>query len=472
MQSLLQKDFKKSNIVIVGDFIVDYYHHGAADRLSPEAPVPVVKIAREEAKLGGAANVLRNACSLGSEAIPFSVVGDDQWGHWLLATLKEMAVDTSGILVSSSRCTTLKQRILSSQQQIVRFDKEDRHALSSDERAFLLSKFAMQIDKADLVIISDYAKGLLCPVFTRAIIELANKARIPVFVDPKGVDYQKYQGAYLLCPNRKEAELILGVEIQTKEAIAKALAVMRQTYHLTCAMMTLAEEGVAYDDANEIKYIPACKVPVYDVTGAGDAFIAALAFGFSQDLGLSRSVSLANMIASESVRYVGNGVLTLTDVYKRYSNSESASKVVSWSFLQKILTHRPGKVVFTNGCFDVLHVGHLTYLQQARAQGDFLVIGVNSDASVKRLKGEQRPIHTLADRMAMLSGFAFVDAVVAFDEDTPYELIKLVQPDVLVKGGDYQVENIVGHDIAKETKVLAFVPGHSSSTVLQKLEAL
>ncbi len=470
MDNMLSQDFRHSKILVIGDCIIDHYYHGKAHRLSPEAPVPVVSLDHEDARLGGAANVAMNCHAFGASVYFLGVVGDDRWGHWSKQALTDLGIHHKGLYVSQERRTTVKSRVVTNHQQMVRLDSEDTHTLSASENSALLAVFHDIISDMDVVVISDYAKGVLSDMLVSQVLRAAKQYDVKVLVDPKGKDYSKYNGSYLLSPNKKEAEIVLGRRIDTKADLKQALVDLRERYQLSHAVVTLSEDGVAAYDGEHYQHNTVGSVAVYDVTGAGDTFIASLAYFISQDLAMQSALALANMTAAQSVCHVGNATMNLSDVFACATKLSKNNKLVSIDVLARVTKNISGKVIFTNGCFDILHVGHISYLQQARALGAFLIVAVNSDASVSKLKGPSRPLNSLTDRMQMLAAFDFVDAVVSFDTDTPYDVIAKLVPDVLVKGADYARDEIIGADLVAETKVLPFVQGKSTSNIINKMK--
>lgn len=459
-----------ATVLVVGDCIVDRYYHGVASKLSPEAPVPVVAMQGEDAKLGGAANVALNCRSLGARVTFLTLLGQDKWGEWAQEALAGFGIETDGIVTSAMRKTSVKSRVVTNNQQIVRLDSEHTHALDDREHRLLLAAYERVLPQVEVVVVSDYAKGVVGDALIRSIIHMAKVNAKAVLVDPKGPDYTKYSGATLLSPNRKEAELVLQQSLTTKADIEAALVTMREQFHLDYALITLSEQGVACYDGESFQHEPTSSVAVHDVTGAGDTFIATCACFLAQQQPLRQVLTLANTAATLAVSKAGNAVIGFFDLYEHLSKQDERSKLLSIESMQAVRNCIDKPVVFTNGCFDLLHVGHISYLKQARALGGFLIVAVNSDASVRRLKGEHRPINSLADRMRMLAAYDFVDAVISFDAQTPYEVIAALKPDILVKGADYRPEDIVGADLVETTHVLAFVPGKSTSNMIKKMQ--
>ncbi len=458
------------SILVIGDLMIDHYLWGACERISPEAPVQVVEVEKEESLLGGAGNVLNNLLALGAQVGICSVIGEDENGAFLRKRLREKGIDTGGIVVETKRPTTKKSRVIALHQQIVRVDRESRSEIAPESQRHILEFLREQISRYDAILLSDYAKGVLTPALCRETIALARSAKVPVLVDPKGKRYDKYRGATLITPNKKEASEATGIDLSDDEALRRAGEWLRKELDLEYAVITLSEEGMAIFSKTMHK-IPTRAREVYDVTGAGDTVLAALGFALSQGMDILDAARFANSAAAVVVAKVGSAVATLDEI-ARYEHSlrlgAAGEKIKSIEEVETILSHRTRKVVFTNGCFDILHAGHVRYLQEARSFGDLLIVGLNSDTSVKRLKGEGRPINPQMDRATVLSALEAVDFVVLFDEDTPYELIRRIRPDVLVKGGDYAGKEVVGSDIAKETRLVQFVEGKSTTSIIER----
>lgn len=458
------------SMLVIGDCIVDHYSYGVAAKLSPEAPVPVVSVDREDTKLGGAANVALNCQALGARVTFLTLVGDDKWGAWVKDALVLQKVSTDGLLVSNTRKTTVKSRIVTNNQQIVRLDSEDSHALNSHELDLLINAFSVAVEHVDCIIISDYAKGVVSTEFVRHVIQVAKDKDKKVLVDPKGADFSKYMGATLLSPNRSETELALSCSLNSPDAIRDALVSMREKYQLDYALITLSEQGVICFDGELVQHVPTSSVDVYDVTGAGDTFIATLAYFLSQNIPMDSVLPIANAAATLAVSRLGNATVSFFDLYRYQSTLCEKNKILNVDEMYTLRQQIERPVVFTNGCFDLLHVGHVSYLKAARALGAFLIVAVNSDRSVKRIKGDTRPVNSMEDRMLMLAAFDFVDAVISFDADTPYDLIALLRPDILVKGADYSVDTIVGADLVNTTKIIPLIEGKSTTNLIKKMQ--
>ena len=456
----------KPKILVVGDVMVDHYLYGSCDRISPEAPVQVVQVQEEKNLLGGAGNVVRNLLEFGADVGFLSVVGDDEAGRWIENELESAGV--RGYLSRSSRPTTKKSRIIASHQQIVRVDKERNEPVECEDE--LIATFKKIADEYDLVLLSDYDKGVLTPKVAQAIVKYAN---VPVFVDPKR-DFEKFRGATLLKPNKKEASAASGIEIKNEKSLEEAGWRLKKQLELQSLIVTLSEEGMAIFEES-LTRIPTVAREVYDVTGAGDTVLAALGYSVAKGAGLVEAAKFANLAAGVVVGKVGAATASLAEIeeYERSLRRSSPEEFIKdFDEIERIAEyHRKNgkRVVFTNGCFDILHLGHVKYLQKAKELGDILIVGLNSDESVRRLKGPDRPVNPQFDRAYILASLEAVDYVVIFDQDTPYELIKRVQPDVLVKGADYAGKEIVGSDIARQTRLIEFVDGKSTTKIIERI---
>ncbi len=460
----------KPRILVVGDLMIDHYLIGSCDRISPEAPVQVVEVKEEKSLLGGAGNVVNNLLALGAKVGMLGVVGDDDNGLWLEDRLNELGVRSH--LAKEHRATTKKSRIIASNQQIVRVDKEDRHDIGQKTQEWLMERFEKIADDYDLVLISDYDKGLLTPSFCQFMIQKSQK---PIFVDPKR-NFEKYRGATLLKPNKKEAQIASGIEITDENSLEEAGRRIKERFDLQNLIITLSEDGMAIFEEKMLR-IPTVAKEVYDVTGAGDTVLAALGYATAQGKTLIDAAKFANLAAGVVVGKVGAATASLAEIeeYERNLHQAPAEEFIkSGQEIEQIADHlrKMGKkIVFTNGCFDILHLGHVRYLQEAKKLGDILIVGLNSDRSVKRLKGPSRPINPQFDRAYLLASLEAVDYVVIFDEDTPYELIKKIKPDILVKGADYKDKEVVGSDLAKETRLIEFVDGRSTTSIIERIRS-
>ena len=458
-------------IAVIGDFMIDHYLWGKSERISPEAPVPVVEIEKEEYRLGGAGNVVNNLLELGADVIVSGVVGKN--GNILIDLLKQKRVDIGGIFIDKNRETIIKSRIISSNQQVIRYDKETKKAITKDFEDKILGYLENNLDKLDLILLSDYEKGVLTKKLTQKIINLASKNNKKLIIDPKR-DFSKYKNAWMIKPNKNELSLATGIDIKTEEDLIKAGWKLKKELNLKYLLVTLGKDGMALFGDKFIK-IPTVAKEVYDVTGAGDTVLAALGYFLSENDDLIEAMHFANAAAAVVVGKVGSASATISEIEeikKKFDNNVDY-KIVDLKKIKQItddLKNKNKKIVFTNGCFDILHLGHVKYLQKAKALGDILIVGVNSNESVKRLKGKNRPINDEYDRAYLLASLEVVDYVIIFNEDTPYELIKTIKPDILVKGKDYEDKEIVGSDIAKEVILIDFIKGKSTTTIIEKIK--
>lgn len=465
----------KPNILVVGDLMIDHYLWGSCERISPEAPVQVVDIAKETTVLGGAGNVINNLNALGANVSVCSVIGDDDNGDELIGMLSAIDVDYKNIIIQNGRKTSKKSRVIAVSQQVLRYDKESKNDIDRSSVNIILDSLSSDISKYDMVILSDYGKGVLTDELCQAIIELSNKNDVRVLVDPKGSDFSKYKGAYLLTPNKKEAILATNIEIKDEASLKQALLKLKTDCDLGISLITLSEDGIAIYD-NELKKFPTVAKEVFDVTGAGDTVIASIAFALSAGKSIEETAKFSNLAAGVVVGKIGSATVTLAEIEEYEATlhkSTSDAHIKTFKEISSLVERykQSGKkVVFTNGCFDILHVGHVKYLQIAKSFGDVLIVGLNSDESVSRLKGPNRPVNIAEDRAYILAALETVDFVVPFGDDTPYELIKMIKPDVLVKGGDYEGKEVVGTEFAGELKLVDFVDGKSTTKTIQKIQ--
>lgn len=462
-------------LLVVGDLMIDHYLWGSCNRISPEAPVQVIDIERESCILGGAGNVVNNLLALGAKVSVASVIGKDANGELLQNLLQQAGADACFLITSEMRKTSRKSRLMAAHQQVVRYDSETKAAITSEEEAQLLGLLLPALPQFDVVLLSDYGKGVLTNKVCQEIIQNCCTHNIKVLIDPKGTDYSKYKGAYLITPNRKEAAAATGLSLHNNEQLLLAGRQLKQSLSLAYVIVTLSEAGMAYFD-EELHLIPTQAKDVYDVTGAGDTVLAALGFALANNKPLAEACHFANYAAAVVVAKVGSATATLGEIEAFIASTRKAEGseifIKSSEEIGKLvqqLKKNGKKIVFTNGCFDILHLGHVKYLEKARSFGDVLIVGVNTDESVRRLKGPERPVNTEFDRAYLLAALSAVDYVVLFSEDTPYDLIRLIRPDVLVKGGDYAGKEVVGSDIAGEVRLVDFVQGKSTSSVIEKM---
>ncbi len=467
----------KPNILVIGDLMIDHYLWGQTTRISPEAPVQVVDIKKETTVLGGAGNVVNNLVALGADVMVMSVLGDDLIANELTKMLEDIEVKHF-LVLDENRKTTKKSRIIASHQQVVRYDIEYKEDITSECEAVISRKFLEIVDQFDLVLLSDYGKGVLTDSLVAKIMFVLNGTDTKILVDPKGEDYTKYRGAFLLTPNKKEAEIASGITIKDDDSLKQALKKLHNIASLEIPMITLSEDGIAIlDDNNEVVIKPTVAREVFDVTGAGDTVLASLGYYLAQGKDIQSAMEFANLAAGVVVGKIGSATATIEEIEEYKSSlhkSSIESHIKTFEQIEKTvqrLKKQNKKIVFTNGCFDILHRGHVSYLDIAKSFGDVLILGLNSDDSVRRLKGENRPINCEDDRGYILAALESVDYVVKFSEDTPYDLISIVQPDILVKGGDYEGKEVVGSSIAKEVKLVQFIDGKSTTKTINKIKA-
>ena len=451
--------------------MLDRYLFGGTSRISPEAPVPVVHVRETDDRPGGAANVAVNLASLGVVTTLLGIVGRDEEASILESVLRGQGVDCRFTEIGDWPTIT-KTRVLSRSQQLIRLDREEP---CGDVGKSLAEPLRMALSTARVVVLSDYGKGALSDV--AGLIAACCEAGVPVLIDPKGTDFGKYRGASLITPNQAEFEAVAGA-CHNEEVLVQRAQQMLADLELDALLITRSEKGMLLVEVGADPIFLSTQVrEVYDVTGAGDTVIATIAGALASGEPLQSAAILANLAAGVVVRKIGVATVTPAEIQlasqPRGPGDAAQVTEVELLALAEEARHRGEKIVMTNGCFDVLHPGHVAYLQEAKSLGDRLVVAVNDDASVARLKGESRPINGLADRMAVLAGLAAVDWVVPFAEDTPARLIRSVLPDVLAKGGDYQPEDIAGgSDVIHnggEVRILKFRAGHSSSNIIDKL---
>ena len=477
--------FGPVRVLVVGDVMLDRYCEGQANRISPEAPVPAVRVQREFDRLGGAANVALNVKTLGAQCALLGIVGKDPSGQSVAKMLTSVGIQNL-LQIDEQGITTQKLRVLARGQQMIRLDFEER---ASDTAAKAVeTAFASACKNADIVVLSDYAKGSL--QHCKAMIATATQLGIPVVVDPKGADFSKYQGATLLTPNLSEFSAVAG-ECHDDTQITSRAQAMCESLQLNAMLVTRSEKGMSLIEVSKTSpqktgttqslHLPTAAKEVFDVTGAGDTVVATLAAALGAGMNLQEATALSNVAAGIAVAKVGTAAVTFQELQRELAATNKGSSAHKLCSAEQLISEvaqlkAMGKtVVMTNGCFDILHPGHIEYLERARALGDALVLALNSDRSVRQLKGPSRPVNTLPTRARMLSALSCVDMVTEFDEETPESLIASVLPSILVKGGDYAIDQIAG---AKQVQaaggqvlVLDFLDGHSTTQLIQKIKA-
>ncbi|MGB0681093.1 MAG: D-glycero-beta-D-manno-heptose-7-phosphate kinase [Magnetovibrionaceae bacterium] len=472
--------FQDAGVLVVGDVMLDRFVSGEVERISPEAPIPVLKVTRDDVMLGGAGNVARNLASLGARVEFVSVVGDDQAGRDIEDLFADLGI-APALITDPDRQTGIKSRFVSAGQQILRADRETIEPISDQIAEAIFAAVEERLDHFDVLVLSDYGKGVLSDKLLRDLAGLATRSGKQRIVDPKGSDYARYSGPDVITPNRKELSEVSIEPLGGLDAVERAARKVCAENGIDNVIATLGPQGMlVVPGEGEVTALEARAQEVFDVSGAGDTVVATLAAALAAKVPLSEAAGLANVAAGLVVAKVGTAAVTSQELDAALaqeqtpgqhsgllSRDDARSKVAAW--------HGRGLTVgFTNGCFDLLHPGHVSLLDQARAACDRLVVGLNSDASVRRLgKGDNRPVNAEIDRAAVLAALASVDAVVIFDEDTPYELIKALKPNVLVKGADYTIETVVGADLVTGwggRVVLAdLVPGQSTTAMVARM---
>ena len=467
----------RTSVLVVGDVMLDRYAYGEVQRISPEAPVPILTVERETAMPGGAGNVVRNLTAINAAVAFVAVVGDDQAGSDLTGLVGGQPGVEPWLLVQSGRATTVKTRYVANGQQLLRADQEDARPIPAKlaERMLRIARDGMAA--TSITVLSDYGKGLMAGSVAKQLIDVAHQTGRRVIVDPKGLDYGRYAGADIITPNRRELSEATGMPISTEAEIVAAARVLRAAHGFGAVLVTRSEDGMTLLDDHGAHHFPAEAKEVFDVSGAGDTVVATLAAGLAGGLDLPVAVRLANIAAGIVVGKIGTAVAREAELIaaispeggalrKVVSREAAAEQVERW----RRMGYRTG---FTNGCFDLLHPGHVHLLEQARAACDRLVVGLNSDSSVRRLKGPTRPVQPEAARAAVLASLAAVDLVCVFDEDTPVELIAALRPELLVKGADYAVEDVVGHEMVEgwggRVMLAQLLPGHSTTATVARL---
>ena len=465
--------FEKANMIVVGDVMLDSYWSGSTDRVSPEAPVPIVKMQQYDTRPGGAANVALNLATLGCQVNLLGVVGKDAEAEDLYVQLNNKGVHCHFEVMEMGR-TISKLRVLSRNQQMLRLDFES--ALSHYDQQRLINEYEKLLPTANLVILSDYGKGTLSSV--QSFIQLAKKHHVKVFVDPKGDDFSIYRGATVMTPNLAEFEVVVGSCHKNENNLVNKANTLIAEQELQALLVTRGKDGMTLVFANQHKpmHLKAHARDVFDVTGAGDTVIAVMGAAVALGENDTRAAYLANVAAGLVVRKVGTAFVTVAELRNEIRREMGmAQGILSQAELLSMVADakkKGEKIVMTNGCFDILHPGHIQYLNQARALGDRLIVAVNSDDSVARLKGPARPINALEVRMEILAALRAVDWVVPFSEDTPEKLISEVLPDILLKGGDYTAEQVAGHKAVRnaggEVVILPFREGYSTTKLVEK----
>jgi D-beta-D-heptose 7-phosphate kinase / D-beta-D-heptose 1-phosphate adenosyltransferase len=469
-------------VLVLGDVMLDRFIYGSVARVSPEAPIPVLEVSRSVDSAGGAANVARNVASIGGNVTLVGVAGNDVWAADLRAQIATSANIDAQLIVDFDRPTTVKTRYVADGQQMLRADREMRSALSDDVQRRILQQFADSLRHADVVVLSDYAKGVLSEHVTQAAITAARAAGKPVIVDPKAKDLRKYTGATVLTPNRSELQLACGFDCATDELVEGAARSFLDKGVCDAMVVTRGKDGMSVvSNGQPAVHLRTVARQVFDVSGAGDTAVAAMSLGLAAGANIVAASTLANWAAGIVVGKLGTAVVTAPELIEQLAPLAvrlGDSKIFTLPSVLKLAQswrEQDASIAFTNGCFDLLHPGHVSLLDQAKRSADRLIVGLNADDSIRRLKGPDRPIQNEIARATVLSSLKFVDAVVIFSEDTPMELIKALEPDVLVKGADYTLQGVVGGEfvIGRGGKVLLadLVEGQSTTSMVRRAAA-
>lgn len=472
-------DFSSAHVLVLGDIMLDRYIWGDVERISPEAPIPVVHVHKRTVRLGGAGNVAANLAGLECQTTLVGAVGTDKAAEDIAALLQKRGIDDASV-ASTGVPTVTKTRVIAGSQQLVRLDEECPEGLPAAVRQQVWQTFCKGLAHAQAVVLSDYGKGLLQDDFVRDCVAACRQQGIPLFVDPKRTDWTVYAGSSCVTPNLKEfGEACERLQLDAADMEGAGSALISH-YNLSCLLLTRGKAGMSLlRREDSVCSAPSVAREVFDVSGAGDTVIALMAASAAAGLDMATAMQLANLAAGEVVGHVGTYAVSRSDLLRacaRNAANQNASAVYSWDQAQSMVAdwQQAGQTVaFTNGCFDILHPGHISLLQQAKARADKLVVGLNTDASIKRLKGEARPILPAWERAAMLTALDCVDIVVTFGEDTPYKLIETLRPDVLVKGSDYQPADVVGADLVTswggKVALVELVSGQSTTNIVARI---
>jgi len=474
-----QKDRPK--ILVIGDLILDEYVWGGINRVSPEAPVPILETRSETLALGGAANVANNLVALGCEVHLCGAIGKDEKGDKLLQNIHNRSIQTEGIFRFVHRPTTSKMRIIAHNQQVLRIDKEDNRPITEETEKKLIQYISQILPGMDGVVCSDYQKGVLTEKVIHSIMHRAKKAKKSVIVDPKSSDFSLYKNATVITPNLKEVGRSVPIKIIDKESLNRAAEYLLNLTRSKAILITEGKDGMTlFQSKEKSASIPTVAKEVFDVTGAGDTVISVFSMAVFVGFDFKEAAWLSNMAASIAVGKVGTAVVTLKEIneFLHEEMLRTSHTVLELEELKKIVglaKSTEKKVVFTNGCFDIIHGGHIEFLQKAKSLGDILVVGLNTDHSVRNLKGEGRPIKTEQERANILSALKFIDYITVFNEATPEKLIREIRPDILVKGDDYKIDEVVGREIVEgygaHVELIPILKGHSTTMTLEKIIA-
>ncbi|MDD3287993.1 MAG: D-glycero-beta-D-manno-heptose-7-phosphate kinase, partial [Alphaproteobacteria bacterium] len=478
----LLKKLSGHKVLCIGDIMVDRYVYGSVDRISPEAPIPVLRQNREAVTLGGCGNVVRNIVALGGNVNIVAVIGNDQAGYDLSDEVSAAPQVESYLLTDSSRPTTIKTRFIANGQQLLRTDSEVNSAISPDMEQQIMLRAKGAMPDCDIIVMSDYAKGVLTPLVVKEIISAAARAKKRVVIDPKGRDFSRYRGAYMLTPNRKELSEATGMHITNVADAEAAARKLIADNDLQGVLAKLGSDGVCLvmKDAEAQHYSTAAR-EVFDVSGAGDTVVATMALALAGGISSEESAALANIAGSLVVEKIGTAIVTCEEIAEKLVQDRAGpgkDKILTWAKAAEkssIWRNQGLKVGFTNGCFDLLHPGHIQSIHKAKEACDRLFVALNSDASVKKLKGDNRPIQSEESRAIVLAALSDIDGIVVFGEDTPLDIIKVIHPDILVKGADYKIDQVVGADLVQEwggkVVLIDLIEGQSTTSMIDRSNA-
>lgn len=468
-------DISKCKVLIYGDFMVDKYIIGSVKRISPEAPVPILEVTKKNSKLGGAGNVVNNILALGASTRVLGCVGDDADGQWIVNQLKKQCADTGFLKTNEQVMTIVKTRVVSKNQQYLRLDEERIQDIPQEYAQYIQENIEEILTDISVLIISDYGKGAVTKELAGFLIEHANRANIPIVVDPKGKDYSKYVGATVCTPNTNELKVVTGITSEEESVITEAGFKLRQDISLKYLMLTRSEKGISIFDETKKTDYPAVAKDVIDVTGAGDTVVSVVALGLAVGYEIGECSKLANLAASVVCSKFGAATLSMNELLEcilytgEFKNIDAEVAV----FISENLKEKGKKVVFTNGCFDLVHAGHVSSFNQAKSMGDVLIVAVNSDASVKRLKGDKRPIVSEQNRMAMLCALECIDYVILMEDDNPINLIQAIKPDITVKGKDWENKYLPEREVVEgyggEVRFIELEKGLSTTNIINKI---
>ncbi len=476
----LLNGFHAVRVMVLGDVMLDRFVYGSVERISPEAPIPVLNVERSLDMPGGAANVARNIAAMGARVILLGVTGEDAWAHDLRTQLACSPTIDARLVVDASRPTSVKTRYVADGQQVMRADRESRAPLAAAVERSLLGEFSSSLGGAEVIVLSDYAKGVLSDPVTCAVIDIARKAGKTIIVDPKSKDFGKYRGATMLTPNRLELQQACGQECTTDEQVVDGARRVMEQRVCEVIIVTRGKDGMSVIQAGgSAVHLPTVARQVFDVSGAGDTVVAAIALGVAAGAQVGEAATLANVAAGIVVGKRGTATVSTGEIVAALTPLDGRTDPQKIFALENVLQLARGwreqglRIAFANGCFDLLHPGHISLLEQARWSADRLIVGLNADLSIRRLKGPNRPVQSEVARATVLAAVKSVDAVVIFPEDTPIRLIEALQPDVLVKGADYTLDQVVGADlvISRGGKVVLadLLTGHSTTETVKRV---